>query len=213
MSHSKTAAVPIQTLEITLAEPPETPPRGTKRNAAQSGAQDDDMPRIMHRSVSLPQSFDMGEINMKTTSEHMRAQMGRDLVYGLAPDNAVIKTKILYQKPKASIGSNVILLTKDEDKGIVSVCWYMNPWQIGGEVVKVLNKRASDSGFGEDFKARFPDAHWIGIDKDRLTYSLPYLQKLGWIATPDTCGSAEGVINFIKELSIKLLNSNLPMHY
>ena len=52
-----------------------------------------------------------------------------------------------------------------------------------------------------------------GLDKDRLTYSLPYLQKLGWMATPDTCGSAEGDINFIKELSVEFLNSNLPMDY
>jgi len=51
------------------------------------------------------------------------------------------------------------------------------------------------------------------LDKDRLTYSLPYLQKLGWMATPDTCGSAEGDISFIKELSVEFLNSNLPMDY
>ena len=76
-----------------------------------------------------------------------------------------------------------------------------NLWQIGGEVVKVLNKRASDSGFGEDFKARFPGGHWVGIDKNHLTYSLPYLQQLGWIATPDTCGSAEGAVNFIKSVA------------
>ena len=209
MSNSKAAASPVQTLEITLA--PSTPPRGTKR-AVEAG-EDADTPNAMRRTVSLPQSFDMSTINLKTTTEHMRAQTGRDLVYGLVPDNAIIKTKILYNKSKAKIGSNVILLTKDEDKGIVSVCWYTNPWQIGGEVVKVLNKRASDNGSGEDFKARFPGGHWVGIDKDRLTYSLPYIQKLGWIATPDTCGSAAGVVDFIKELSIELLNSNLPMDY
>jgi hypothetical protein len=211
MSHSKAAASTAQNLEITLAGAPKTPPRGTKRSV--EAGEDADTPHAMRRTVSLPQSFDMGDVNLKTTTEHMRAQTGRDLVYGLVPDNAIIKTKIMYNKSKAKIGSNVILLTKDEDKGIVSVCWYTNPWQIGGEVVKVLNKRASDNGSGEDFKARFPGGHWVGIDKDRLTYSLPYIQKLGWIATPDTCGSAAGVVDFIKELSIELLNSNLPMDY
>ena len=123
MSHSKTAASPIQALEITRAGPPETPPRGTKRTAEQTGAQDADTPNAMRRTVSLPQRFGMGTINMKTTAEHMRAQTGRDLVYGLVSDNAIIKTKTLYKKSKANIGSNVILITEDEDKGIISVCW------------------------------------------------------------------------------------------
>ena len=70
----------------------------------------------------------MGTINLKTTTEHMRALTGRDLVYGLVPDNAIMKTKIVfYNKPKAKIGSNTILVTKDEDKGVISVCWYTNP--------------------------------------------------------------------------------------
>ena len=213
MSHSKAAASPTN-LDITLAGAPKTPPRGTKR-AVEAG-EDADTPNAMRRTVSLPQSFDMGDINLETTTEHMRAQTGRDLVYGLVPDNAIIKTKILHNKPKAKIDPNVILVTKDEDKGIVSVCWYTNWWQIGGEVAKVLNKRASGNGFGEDFKrfkARFPGGQWVGIDKDRLTHSLPYIQKPGWIATPDTCGSAGGVVGFIKEISIELLNRNLPMDY
>ena len=50
----------------------------------------------MRRTASLPQSFDMDTINMKATTEHMRPQTGRDLVYGLVPDNAITKTKILY---------------------------------------------------------------------------------------------------------------------
>ena len=212
MSHSKAAASPVQTLEITLAGAPKTPPRGTKRAVEEPGA-NADTPNAMRRTVSLPQSFDMGTINLKTTTEHMRAQTGRDLVYGLVPDNAIIKTKIRYNKPKAKIGSNAILVMQDEDKGIISVCWCTNPWQIGGEVVKALNKRASDMGFSEDFKARFPGGHWAGIDKDRLTYSPPYIQKLGWIATPGTCGSAGGAFDLIKDISIELLDSNLPMDY
>ena len=80
MSHSKAAASPIKPLEITLAGPPKTPPRGTKRTVVQSGAQYADTPNAMRRPVSLPQSFDMVTINMKTTTEHMRVQTGRDLV-------------------------------------------------------------------------------------------------------------------------------------
>jgi len=137
MPHSKAAASPVQNLEVTLA--PSTPKRGTKRGV--EAGEDAETPNAMRRTVSLPQSFDMGTINLKTTTENMRAQTGRDLDYGLVPDNAIIKTKILYNKSKAKIGSNVIIVTKDEEKGIVSVCWYTNPWQIGGEVVKVLNKR------------------------------------------------------------------------
>ena len=103
MSHSKAAASPVQNLEITLAGAPKTPPRGTKRSV--EAGEDADTPNAMRRTVSLPQSFDMGDVNLKTTTEHMRAQTGRDLVYGLVPDNAIIKTKIMYNKSKAKIGS------------------------------------------------------------------------------------------------------------
>ena len=78
MSNSKAAASPVQTLEITLAGAPKTPPRGTKR-AVEAG-EDADTPNAMRRTVTLPQSFDMGTINLKTTTEHMRAQTGCDLV-------------------------------------------------------------------------------------------------------------------------------------
>ena len=152
MPHSKAAASPVQTLEITLAGAPKTPPRGTK--CAVEAGEDVDTPNAMRRTASLPQgfgmgtinrktttpnamrrtaslpqSFGMGTINLKTTTEHMRAQTGRDLVYGLVPDNAIIKTKILYNKHKAKISSNVILVTKDEDKGTISVCWYLTTYR------------------------------------------------------------------------------------
>ena len=72
MSHSKAAASPVQNLEITLA--PSTPKRGTKRGV--EAGEDAETPNAMRRTVSLPQSFDMGTINLKTTTENMRAQTG-----------------------------------------------------------------------------------------------------------------------------------------
>ena len=69
MSHSKAAASPVQNLEITLA--PSTPKRGTKRGV--EAGEDAETPNAMRRTVSLPQSFDMGTINLKTTTENMRA--------------------------------------------------------------------------------------------------------------------------------------------
>ena len=54
---------------------------------------------------------------------------------------------------------------------------------------------------------------WIGIDKGALTSHCDYVEKIGWVATPDSCHGAAQLANITKDLSAELLTSHLPCDY
>ena len=107
-----------------------------------------------------------------------------------------------------------MLIAKDEDKSVVSVCFYKVPWQIDKQIATALNKVSKNKGLDGDMKLRHPGLEWIGIDKSALTSHCDYVQKMGWVAT--TPGSGHGVtqlVGMVKGLSSELLTSRLPCDY
>ena len=87
------------------------------------------------------------------------------------------------------------------------------PWQIGKAVVNTMNKTAKDKGKEPDMKARHKGIDWIGVDKSALTSHCPYLEKMGWFATADSCKGAKELVNMIKALSAEVLTSNLAADF
>ena len=55
---------------------------------------------------------------------------------------------------------------------------------------------------------------WIGVDKSALASHCPYLGKMGWFVTADSCKDAkELLVNLTKALSSELLSSNLAANF
>ena len=155
----------------------------------------------------------MGTINMCATDASPSVLTGNDLALGILPDDAIVK----YQKPyvgrKRNAGSVVVLVAKDEDKSVVSVCFYKVPWQIDKQIATALNKVSKNKGLDGDMKLRHPGLEWIGIDKSALTSHCDYVQKMGWVATPGSCHGAIQLVCMVKGLSPELLTSRLPCDY
>ena len=132
----------------------------------------------------------MGTINMGATDASVSVLTGKDLAQGILTGNAIVKFQKKYVGRKRSAGAVVMLLAKGEDKSVVSVCFYISPWQIGKKIVKALSTVAKVKGLGGDIKQRHPGLEWIGIDKGALTSYCDYVEKMGWVATPGSCHGA-----------------------
>ena len=85
--------------------------------------------------------------------------------------------------------------------------------QIGKKLVEALDEVAKVKGFEGTMKKRHPGLEWIGIDKGSLTQDCDYVEKMGWVATPDSCHGAANLANMAKGLSAELLPSHLPCDY
>ena len=94
-----------------------------------------------------------------------------------------------------------MMLAKGEDKSVQSACFYTAPWQIGKKIAEALDEVAKVKGFEGNMKKRHPGLEWIGIDKGALTEDCDYLEKMGWVATPDSCHGAANLDSMVPERS------------
>ena len=207
------------TLELfTSPQPPASPTPSRRRGADEGGsacttpARPSKAPALV-RTHSLPEGFSMGDINMRATDNAVKEITGKDLPHGILPGKAVVKYQKDYSGGKRNAGSVVIMLAKGEDKSVQSVCFYTAPWQIGKKIVEALDEVAKVKGGEGNMKKRHPGLEWVGIDKSRLTENCDYIEKMGWVATPDSCHGAANLVNLVKKLSAELLTSHLPCDY
>ena len=84
----------------------------------------------------------------------------------------------------------------------------MVPEELGGEVVRVLSKKAGDKGEATSFSERLKGFTWIGYN---LTRGEEAIRKAGWIKTTTSAGSAEAAMASVKQLGAELIGANLPM--
>ena len=87
------------------------------------------------------------------------------------------------------------------------------PWQIGKSIINSTNKAAKNKGKEPEMKVRHKGIDWVGIDKSSLTSHCPYLKKMGWFATADSCKGAKELVSLIKSLSSELLTANLAADF
>ena len=155
----------------------------------------------------------MGDINMRATDEAVKELTGKDLPRGILPAKAFVKFKKEYEGRKRNAGAVVMMLAKGEGKSVQSACFYTAPWQIGKKIAEALGEVAKAKGLEESMKKRHVGLEWIGIDKGALTQDCDYVEKMGWVATPDSCHGAANLVNMVKGLSAELLTSHLPCDY
>ena len=155
----------------------------------------------------------MGTINMRATDETVKELTGKDLAQGIMTAKAIVKFQKKYVGLKRNAGAVVMLLAKGEDKSVQSACFYTSPWQIGKKIVEALDEVAKAKGHEGNMKKRHVGLEWIGIDKSALTSHCDYVEKMGWVATPDSCHGAANLVNMVKGLSAELLTSHLPCNY
>ena len=88
------------------------------------------------------------------------------------------------------------------------------PWQIGKSIISSINKAAKAKGKEPDMKLHHKGIDWVGIDKSALTSShCPYVEKMGWFATADSCKGATELVQLMKSLSSELLTANLAADF
>ena len=207
------------TLELFTSPPPPASPTASRRRGADEGGSAYTTPArpskapAQARTISLPEGFSMGDINMRATEKAVKERTGKDLPRGILPAKAVVKFEKKYEGRKRNAGSVAMMLAKGEDKSVQSVCFYTAPWQIGKKLVEALDEVAKVKGFEGTMKKRHPELEWIGIDKGSLTQDCDYVEKMGWVATPDSCHGAANLANMAKGLSAELLPSHLPCDY
>ena len=158
----------------------------------------------------------MGTINMGATDASVSLLTCKDLAQGiLTTGNAIAKFQTKYVGRKRNAGSVAMLLTRGQDKSVVSVCFYTSPWpwQIGKKIVEALNTVTKVKGLDSDMKQRHPGLEWISIDKGALTSHFGYVEKMGWVSPLDSCHGAAQLANMVKGLSAELLTSHLPCDY
>ena len=79
------------------------------------------------------------------------------------------------------------------------------PWQIGKSTINnPINKAAKAKGKEPEMKVRHKGIGWVGVDKPALTSHCPYVDKMGWFATADSCKGAKELVQLIKSLSSDL---------
>ena len=87
----------------------------------------------------------------------------------------------------------------------------MAPEELGGEVVRELSKKAVSKGEASSFSERLKGFTWIGYDRNKLTCGEDAIRKAGWINATTSAGSAEAVMDSVKQLGSELIRANLPM--
>jgi len=177
-----------------------TPPRARPRRAAEDDTPHDrGRPRQAPRRDAHPEALNFGHIDVRA-SEELNGPSTFEGPRGMVPQNSHVLTKIAYAGRKDNIGSNVILLTKTQQHALVCACWYMVPEELGGEVVRVLSKKAGDKGEATSFSERLKGFTWIGYDRNNLTRGEEAIRKAGWINTTTSAGSAEAAMASVKQL-------------
>ena len=132
----------------------------------------------------------------------MSGETGRDLPYGVIPNEPMVEFKKIHMGGKANLGQIAVLVVKDENMALVSMSFETAPWQIGKPVIEALNKAAVAKGLEGEFKQRYDGIDWTGIDKAALASHCAYLEKIGWFCTPNSCKGADQVVHVIKLLRV-----------
>ena len=151
------------TLELFIEEPPASPNTSRRRGANEGGsalttpARPSKAPALA-RTISLPEGFSMGDVNMRGTEKSVKERTGKDLPRGILPAKAVLKFEKKYEGSKRNAGSVVLMLAKGEDKSVISVCFYTAPWQIGKKLVEAIDQVAKRKGFEGSMKKRHCDS-------------------------------------------------------
>ena len=130
---------------------------------------------------------------------------------GLDPSRNIFPR--ISSRSKPNLGYIAVLVAKDEDMALVSMSFKTVPWQIGKPVLDAMNKLAVAKGFNADFKIRYDGMDWVGIDKGSLTSHCPYLEKMAWFCTPDSCKGADQMVHVIKSLAADVLSANMPIDF
>ena len=112
-----------------------------------------------------------------------------------------------------NLGSAVLQPTKDEHDAIVCMLLKTEPWQIGKRIINSINKAAKGKGKEPEMKVRHKGIDWVGVDKSALTSHCPYLEKMGWFATADSCKGAKELVQLIKSHSSELLTADLAADF
>ena len=169
----------------------------------------------MRRTITyeLPAGFDLGTVNVAATQRTVGQVMGIDCPPGVFTPEVVVKYQKRYEGTRTNIGSVVIQLTKDEHDAIVCMLFKTEPWQIGKAIINSLNKSAKSKGKDAEMKVRHQGIDWVGVDKSALLSHCPYLEKMGWFATADSCKGAKELVALIKALSSELLTANLAANF
>ena len=197
----------------TTATLPVTPQPNRSRSAPRGGVTPERPARAPRTTYELPQEFDIGRVNTVATTARMAGQTGRDLPYGIIPNESSAKFNKRYEGSKPNLGYIAVLVVKDEDMALVSMSFKTVPWQIGKPVLDAMSKIAVAKGLSGDFKQRYDGIDWIGIDKGSLTSHCTYLEKIGWFCTPDSCKGADQMVHVIKSLSSGVLSANMPIDF
>ena len=123
------ASSTTQALDMTVTGPPVTPQLSRSRSAAsRSGVTPERVARAPRTAYQLPQEFDIGRVNTVATTASMSAETGRDLPYGIIPNESTVKFKKAYEGGKPNLGYIAVLITKDEDMALVSMSFKTVPW-------------------------------------------------------------------------------------
>ena len=139
--------------------------------------------------------------------------MGMDCPPGAFTPEVAVKYQKRYEGTRTNLGSVVIQLTKDEHDAIVCMLLKTEPWQIGKAIINSINKSAKSKGKDAEMKVRHKGIDWVGVDKSALTSHCPYVEKMGWFATADSCKGAKELVALIKALSSELLTANLAADF
>ena len=199
-----------------MATAPATPTTTRTRDGNDEGGGTPARARQVRRTITfpdLPSDFDLGQVNVAATQRTVGQVMGNDCPPGVFTPEVVVKYRKEYVGSRNNLGSVVIQLTKDEQDAIVCMLFKTEPWQIGKAIINSINKSAKAKGKDAEMKVRHKGIDWVGIDKSALTSHCPYVEKMGWFATADSCKGAKELIALIKALSSELLTANLAANF
>ena len=158
-----------------------TPPRARPRRAAEDDTPHGrDRPRQAPRRDAQPEeALNFGHIDASAT-EDLNGPSTFEGPRGIVPPNSHVLTKIAFAGRRDNIGPNVILLTtktQQHASALVCACWCTVPEQLGGEVVRVLSKKADDKGGATSFSERLKGFKWIGRNRSNLTRGEDAIRK------------------------------------
>ena len=145
------ASSAVQALDITVTPPPVTP-QSNRSRSTRPGVTPERAARAPRITHERPQEFDIGRVNKVATTASMADDTGRDLPYGVIPNESMVKCKKDYVGGKPNLSYIAVLVVKDEDMALVSMSFKTVPWQIGKPVLEALNKVAVAKGLAGEFK-------------------------------------------------------------
>ena len=194
---------------------PATPTTTRQRDRDDGGNSTPARAQPVRRTITyeLPTDFDLGTVNVAATQRTVGQIMGVHCPPGVFTPEVIVKYQKRYTGTRTNLGSVVIQLTKDEQDAIVCMLFKTEPWQIGKSIINSINKAAKAKGKEPEMKVRHKGIDWVGAIKSALTSHCPYVEKMGWFTTADSCNGAKELVGLIKSLSSELLTANLAADF